>query len=323
MIVLGVAVELAQITGLGSEPFVERLAGLGVGAIEAQLSPNMRSDDIARWSATVDAAARHKLAVGFHVPFLLQAQGWFAAYELVRTLQGGTSATLIVHGCAGRRPDPKLVELTVAQLRRLADSAPDVTIALENVANLEHGPIARLRAWIARRRRAAAGSSRPSGVGSGMGAPRAGAVRSGDEPVDAPLPRQHGARWNAAGSRQAAWDICASVERPNCVLAWDLAHDWLAGRTSAVEQPAVPSAAMLRRVGYVRVHDVDDKGNDHCLLVMGNVPYTTQLRALLAADYAGTVCLAARYTAAMRPYGGRWQTFERSIRILQQTLKLP
>jgi len=323
MIVLGVAVELAQIGDLGSEPFVERLAGLGVGAIEAQLSPEMRSDEIARWGATIEAAAKHELAVSFHAPLPPEHPAWPEVLRLARAPSAGSRAAVIVHGCSGPRPDPALAERTAEQLRRLADAAPESMIALENGANLERGPVARLRAWAQRRRREAAVRARPSGVGSGMGAALATPVPPAAEPVDAPLPaRPRRARWNAAGSRDAALAICNAAARPNCVWAWDLAHDWLAGRAPDVVRATVPGADVLRRVGYVRVHDVDDKGVDHCLLVMGNVPYTTQLRALLAAGYAGTVCLAARYTAAMRPYGGRWQALERSLHVLQQTLKL-
>lgn len=323
MIVLGVAVHWAHTGGMALEPYLARLVELGVGAIEAQLSPEMRSDEIAHWSATIDLAARHGLAVGFHAPMAPQHPAWPAVLGWASASPARSPAAVIVHGCSGPRRDPRLAPCTADHLRRLADAAPLAMIALENGANTAGGPIAHLRAWAARRRRLAA-DSRPQGVGSGMGAPRAALpLPSSYEPVDPPpAPRPRQARWNAAGSRDAAWEICAGVERSNCVVAWDLAHDWIAGRQPGVAQAAVPTTEALRRVGYVRVHDVDDGGADHCLLVMGNVPYTTQLRALMGAGYGGTVCLAARYTAAMRPHGGRWQALERSLNILKQTLKL-
>ena len=322
MIVLGVALEMAQLDLLGIGQCVEQLAGLGVGAIEAQLSPEMRSDEIARWGATIDAAARYHLAVGFHAPLPPEHPAWPELLHLATASPAQLSA-LLVHGCAGPHPDPALTVRTVDHLRRLADAAPELLIGLENVANVDRGLTATLRAWAAARRRAARARARPSGVGSAMGAAVPAQVRPVLEPLDAPLPRRpRHVRWNAAGSRDATLDICDRVARNNCVFAWDLAHDWIAGRQPGVLQSSVPQAELLRRVGYVRVHDVADSGDDHCLLVIGNVPYTTQLRALLAAGYAGTVCLAARYTAAMRPYGGRWQALERSLNVLKQTLKL-
>src|SRR3712207_554737 len=121
MIVLGVAVEPAQLGRLGCEPYLERLAGLGAGAIEAQLSAEMRSDEIARGGERSAGAGGRGVAVisggrGRESPRagreLLRRAGAFSA---------GGPATIIVHGCAGPRPDPALAERTILHLRRLAD----------------------------------------------------------------------------------------------------------------------------------------------------------------------------------------------------------
>ncbi len=129
--------------------------------------------------------------------------------------------------------------------------------------------------------------------------------------------------FSATGSREATLQVVMEVNQPNCIIAWDVAHDWLGGARSGISHwRTTPAPDFLSRVGYVRLHDVDDNCHDHWPLVIGNVPYTSQLRPLLQHGFAGTVCLAIRYTPQTGVFGDRWHVLERSLAVARQVLRL-
>ncbi len=129
--------------------------------------------------------------------------------------------------------------------------------------------------------------------------------------------------FSGTGTREETLQVVMEVSQPNCIIAWDVAHDWLGGAKGGVaDWRSAPSADFLNRVGYVRLHDADATGRDHWPLVIGNVPYASQLRPLVQHGFVGTVCLAIRYTAQTRVFGDRWHVLERSLAIARQVLRI-
>jgi sugar phosphate isomerase/epimerase len=68
-------------------------------------------------------------------------------------------------------------------------------------------------------------------------------------------------------------------------ICWDLGHDVLQG------YKALPPDDFLAGVRHVHIHDINDAQEDHFPLIYGNVPWEADLRALLAAGFAGAVVM--------------------------------
>ncbi len=106
-------------------------------------------------------------------------------------------------------------------------------------------------------------------------------------------------------------------------IAWDLAHDWLGGPPSGRRDwRAIPDTDFLGAVGYVRLHDADQSGVDHLPLVVGNVPYTTQLRSLSSTTFNGPVCVALRYTGRAAQFGRRAALEDQSLAVTRRIFRL-
>lgn len=316
--------------GLDPIAYLDKVAGFGVNAVEVQLPPTLTSEALHPWLALTQTALDRAYALSLHAPLPADHPVWAPLLHWLRQAAGSTALTLIVHGCARRRWHPSLIAETIAWLRRLLDRLPaTATVAVELGWNPGARPGGPLRRAAQRWRRSQ--PQRPSGVGSGMGAaavsatPPAGAEQRFDpqlpQPTCWPCPPRNGFR--ATGSRATTLGIVEQIDHPRCTIAWDLAHDWLGGSLGGVPAwHSIPPLPFLQRVGYVRVHDVDAGGADHWPLVLGTVPYTSQLRALVRHGFDGTVCLAARYPPAIQAFGDRWHLLDRSLDVLRQALRL-
>ncbi|HEY0607943.1 MAG TPA: TIM barrel protein [Herpetosiphonaceae bacterium] len=216
----------------------------------------------------------------------------------------------------------------------LASLPPTVTVAVEQGWSwgMMIGLGAMVRSLRDSRRSQGMERQRLTGVGSAMGAELPPAIQRVSSSATDFDPSLQSGWWrtlrrtdgfSGTATREEALQVVMEVNQPNCVIAWDLAHDWLGGAKGRVaDWRSTPASDFLDRVGYVRLHDVDAKGCDHWPLVVGNVPYTSQLRALLRHGFAGTVCLAIRYTQEMVVFGDRWQVLERSLAVTRQVLRL-
>lgn len=332
MIELSVPLHMEWMGGLSTTTYLEYVISRGVRAVEVQLPPTLSSAMLLPWIALAQVAIEQGCAVAIHAPLPADHSAWPALLAWLQQFAARSPLVLIVHGCTGARPGPTLVPQTVAFARRLlADLPATTTLAIEQSWNsaLRSQPGAVLRRIRQRWQRQ---SQRPSGVGSGMGvsqpvAPRRASI--GETIFDPSLEqpwwqrRLRAGHFSATGTRETTLQVVEQIDQPNCVIAWDLAHDWLGSRVSdATTWSSIPPTSFLRRVGYVRLHDVSDNDCDHWPLVVGNVPYTSQLRALLREGFDGLVCLAVRYPVGAQTYGDRWQTLDRSLAVARQTLRL-
>lgn len=315
---------------MGGEPpweYVERLGALGVRGAELNLPPTIAAADLPFWRSFADGVRALRLELTLRVPVPLDAPLWLDLLPWINNLAGTAPLVVLVQGASATRPQPALVDITTRYLRTLCDRvAPNVTVALETSWNrgAMRGVAARLQHWQQQRRHERALRQRPSGVGSGLGTRAADAtVRApADAQVDPPLQEQQ-ASWTTTGTRAATFATVEQVDRPNCVIAWDLACDWLGSYWQKDDHVAMPPAAFLQRVGYVRVHDALPDGTLNLPLVVGNVPYASQLRALHGAGFDGWACVAVRHTSAAQAFGTRSQLLERSLAITRQALRLP
>jgi hypothetical protein len=315
---------------MGGEPtweYVERLYALGVRGAELNLPFTIVAADLPFWRSFADGGRALDLDLALRVPLPLDAPLWADLLPWINDLADTAPLVILVQGGSAARPQPVLVDITTDQLRALCDRvAPNVTVALEISWNrgAMRGVSARLQHWQQQRRQDRVLRQRPSGVGSGLGtrAVDASARSPADDQIDPPLQEQHAA-WIATGTRVATLAIVEHVDRPNCVIAWDLACDWLGSYWQKDDHVAMPPAAFLQRVGYVRVHDALPDGTLNLPLVVGNVAYASQLRALHGAGFDGWACVAVRYTTAAQAFGTRSQLLERSLAITRQALRWP
>ncbi|HEX6290809.1 MAG TPA: TIM barrel protein [Herpetosiphonaceae bacterium] len=317
--------------GLTTAAYLDRLLSLGITAVEVQLPPTLRAEDIDRWAALIDQARERRLKLALHAPLAADSPIWSHVLTWIGEL-ATTPVTLIVHGCTATRRAPDLVAQTVAYVYALLTRLPPtVTVAVEQSWN--KGAAAGLGGMIRNLRgdKLQGRIQRPIGVGSGMGV----ASQAAPQPVPPATefdPWLKSSRWrmlrrtdgfSGTGTRQETLQVVMEVNHPNCVIAWDVAHDWLGGAKGGVaDWQSAASADFLRRVAYVRLHDVDDSGTDHWPLVVGNVPYASQLRPLLQHGFAGVVCLAIRYTPQTHMFGDRWHVLERSLAIARQVFRI-
>lgn len=334
MIDLSVPLHIDWMGGLKAADYLDRLQSFGVTAVEAQLPPELSVPEIEHWAALIGMARERQFKLAIHVPIALNAPIW---QDLCAWLRQPAAAplTLIVHGYTAGQPSAELVAQSVSYVRALLASVPSVvTVAVEQGWNWGTmvGLGASIRNLRDKRLSRRVERQRPAGVGSAMGASLPPLARRGPPTAanfDPPL--QHG--WwrtfrradgfSGTGTRAETLQVVREVNQPNCVIAWDVAHDWLGGAKGGVaDWRSTPAGDFLDRVGYVRLHDVDANGCDHWPLVIGNVPYASQLRALLRHGFTGTVCLAIRYTPQMFVFGDRWQVLERSLVVTRQVLRL-
>ena len=332
MIELSVPLHMDWMGGLPPTMYLDRVVSLGVHAVEIQLPPTLTLADLDRWAALTQIAIDRGCAIALHAPLPDDQPAWPEVLAWLQQLAARIPFVLIVHGCTAPQPDPALAARTIAFARQiLAALPPTVTLAIEQgwISALRDRPGATLRR--VQRRWQQRQSQRPAGVGSGMGAASQPSARrvsqqaTAFDPLDQPGWRHFWRRsghYSATHSREATLAIVERIDRPNCVIAWDLAHDWLGGSLSSDAWRSIPAPSFLQRVGYVRLHDVSENGCDHWPLVVGNVPYASQLRTLLKHGFDGPVCLAVRYPAAVQSYGDRWQTLDRSLAVARQTLRL-
>ena len=315
---------------MGGEPtceYVERLGALGVRGAELNLPPIIAAVKLPFWRSFADGVRVLGLDLTLRVLLPLDAPIWPTLLPWINDLADTAPLVVLVQGGSAARPQPTLVDITTNQLRTLCERvAPNVTIALETSWNrgAMRGVAARWQHWQQQRRQERVLRQRPSGMGSGLGT-RAmdAAVRApADDQIDPPPEEQH-APWSTTSTRAATLAMVEGVGRPNCVIAWDLACDWLGSYWQKDDHAAMPPAAFLQRVGYVRVHDALPDGTTNLPLVVGNVPYASQLRALHGAGFDGRACVAVRYTNAAQAFGTRSQLLERSLAITRQSLRLP
>ena len=332
MIELSVPLHIDWMGGLPPTTYLDHVVSLGVHAVEIQLPPTLAPADLDRWAALAQTALERRCTIALHAPLPADQPAWPHLLAWLQQLAARASFVLVVHGCTALRPDPTLAARTIAFARQILTALPPtVTLAIEQgwSSALRDRPGATLRRiqqrWQQRQ------SQRPAGVGSGMGAAQQLAPRrvpqhaSAFDPLDTSAwPRfwRRSGHYSATDSREATLEIVGQIDRPNCTIAWDLAHDWLGGSLNRETWRSIPASSFLQRVGYVRLHDVSENGCDHWPLVVGNVPYASQLRALLKHGFDGPVCLAVRYPSAVQSYGDRWQTLDRSLAVARQTLRL-
>ncbi len=315
---------------LGGEPiweYVERLRGLGVRGGELQLLPSWTAADLSFWRSFADGVRALRFERTLRVPVPLGDPAWNDLLPWIDSLATASPLVVLVQGASAARPNTALADTTISHLHVLCDQvAPLVTVALESSWNrgTANSPFARFRDWQQRRRSQRLARQRPSGVGSGLGVGAADMrpAASAADPLAPPTEDPRGA-WIATGTRAATLAIVEQVDRDNCVIAWDLASDWLGSYWQNKAQSAMPNAAYLQRVGYVRVHDALPNGTMHLPLVVGNVPYASYLRALHGTGFNGWACVAMHYTQQAQPYGARWQVLERSITTTRNGLRLP
>lgn len=334
MIDLSVPLHIDWMGGLKPADYVDRLQSLGVTAVEAQLPPDLSAPAIERWTPLLDLARERRLKLAIHVPIALSTPIWPDLYAWLGQV-ATAPLTLVIHSATAARPDAGLGARTVSHIRALLAALPPiVTVAVEQ--GWSWGTMSSLGAVVRnlRDRRLSQNMERQrlTGIGSAMSAelpPAIQPVSSSTPHFDPPLRAgwwralRHIDGFSGTATREETLQVVMEVNQPNCVIAWDLAHDWLGGTKGRVaEWRSTPTSDFLDRVGYVRLHDVDAKGCDHWPLVVGNVPYTSQLRALLRHGFAGTVCLAIRYTQEMVVFGDRWQVLERSLAVTRQVLRL-
>ncbi len=313
--------------------YLSRMRLLGVGAVELQLPPMLTNDAVPMWRDLADHVRAVPLKLALHAPIARDRSVWNELLPWIQELADQTPVVIVVHGAAARSQDDG-VKVTVSCVRSLCDRLPEtVTVAVETGWNrcAMMRLSARLRHWRHQRHQWRLQRQRPAGVGSGMGSthaqPEAGAAY--DQVIDPPLQAntwRHIVRIGnrlSTGTRASTLEIVDQVDHMNCVIAWDLAHDWLSGAWDQIEQAGVPDKAFLHRIGYVRVHDALANGATHLPLMVGNVPYASQLRALSRIGFDGIACVAVRYTEHAQPYGSRWHVFERSLTMTRQGLRIP
>lgn len=316
--------------GISGEPiweYGERLHALGVRGGELQLPPTWTAADLPLWRSFADGVRALRFELALRVPLPLDDPAWIDLLPWINSLAATSPLVVLVQGVSATRLTAALADTTFSHVRTLCNRVtPDVSIALESSWNqgAANSVFARLRDWQQRRRSQRLARQRPTGVGSGLGAGAAGArsATSASDPLDPPTEDARGA-WIATGTRAATLALVEQVDRVNCVIAWDLASDWLGSYWHNKDQAAVPNAAFLQRVGYVRVHDALPNGTTNLPLVVGNVPYASYLRALHGAGFHGWACVAMHYTQQAQLYGTRWQLLERSIATARSGLRLP
>jgi hypothetical protein len=333
MIDLSLPLHIDWMGGLTPAAYLDRLVSLGITAVELQLPPTLRVHDLAAWTTLAAQASTYQLKLAIHAPIPAESAIWADVVSWLAQLGAANALTLVVHGCTAARPHAGLAAQTITHVRSLLTRLPStLTIAIEQGWNwgtmIRPGAVLRdlHNRWLKQR------LQRPTGVGRGMGAEPATAaqpISTTDTVFD---PQLHGGwrrmlhrtgGFSGTGTREETLQVVMEVSHPNCIIAWDVAHDWLGGAKGGVAGwRSTPSPDFLSRVGYVRLHDADDAGRDHWPLVIGNVPYASQLRPLLHHGFVGTVCLAIRYTPSTGAFGDRWHVLERSLAVARQVLRL-
>ena len=316
-----------------ADAYLERLCELGVGAGEIQLPASLTAADLLSWRSFVQGVCAYHMQPVLSLPMPFDQPVWEDVIAWINELAQTVSPIVLVHGIRAARPQMSLVDATVSHVRSLCYRVPShIPIAVLSGWNsaASHRLTTRFRHWQQQRGQQQALRQRPSGVGSGMGnvEPVNVSISNTDEMLDPPLdPQQRSLLgkndgWAATGTRDMTLAIVEQVGRSNCMIGWDLAHDWLSSYWELTNQSTIPDHHFLQHVGYVRIHDAMPDGTTHLPLVVGNVPYASQLRALSRAGFDGVACVSVRYTDQAQTYGGRWQLLGRSLVIARQGLRI-
>ncbi len=310
------------------------LQSTGVTALELNLPPALGPGDSDIWHGIV-RLARPNFILHLHAPLPPSCPGWPVVHELLDLIAVDQAAPpfLVVHAPAtteatGNGSD---VHHWLATLLDTLPAPAQLALELGWHQGASTSLAARWRHWRQAMTRGGT-AGRPQGIGSGLGAtvPQPATRHPGKgEPLD---PQLAGRGWvsglrvggfSAAGTRAATLAIVKAVDDARLRIAWDLAHDWLGGPWSGENGwTTVPDQEFLQQVSYVRLHDVADDGTEHLPLVVGNVPYTTQLRSLLRTPFDGPVCVAVRHTSAAARLGGRAELQATSLAVARHMLRI-
>ncbi|MBA3944460.1 MAG: hypothetical protein H0X37_07855 [Herpetosiphonaceae bacterium] len=311
------------------------LQATGVTALELNLPPALGAADSELWH-TIVKLTRPDFILHLHAPLPPASPGWPLVRELLRELAASQGAPpfLVVHappttGGTGNSDD---VHRWLARLLHTLPEGAQLALELGWDWGASTRLAARWRRWRQQATKRSGIDGRPQGVGSGLGAtvPQPALPRLGKGgPLDPSLAINgwasslRGASFSAAGTRAATLALVNAVGDPRLRIAWDLAHDWLGGPWSGEHGwTTVPDREFLKSVSYVRLHDVADDGTDHLPLVVGNVPYTTQLRSLLRTPFDGPVCVAMRHTGAAARLGSRAELQATSLAVARHVLRI-
>lgn len=75
------------------------------------------------------------------------------------------------------------------------------------------------------------------------------------------------------------------IDHPNIGICWDMGHDCLKKSLPAITEE------WLSGIIHVHIHDVDNSGQDHYPLVLGNIPYRNWLQAIKKVGMKGIIVL--------------------------------
>jgi sugar phosphate isomerase/epimerase len=82
-------------------------------------------------------------------------------------------------------------------------------------------------------------------------------------------------------------ELLTVAERSGAIACWDLGHAWR--NMHRYGGDLYPPAALLKRIGHVHCHDVND--DDHQPLIYGTVPWRDFMRLLMGNGYDGRIIL--------------------------------
>jgi sugar phosphate isomerase/epimerase len=326
---LAIAVHPRRTGGVALPRYLEQLAALGIGAVELRY-PDAPDDQL------VIAAARqiHKLGLRCHLHGPRPAhhmtrqppdprERWRPVVELAAELAArqGAEVHLVLHPAGG--PDDRLEEYRQrsAELARWILEAPGVAPMLELSGPHDGTLLGRMRRWWLTRGAGRRSIGPPPGtIRPGLAGQRLSVRRPGLGEEDEVEPCA-GEQFSAGAGRAALLATREAIGDERAGLCWDLGHDWLHGQRLE-RWTTVPEQSFLRAVRHVHLHEALPDGQLHLPLLTGNVPYTTQLRALLASGFEGVVTLEILFGRAALQLGERMETLRRSVQIARQALRL-
>lgn len=242
--------------GIGNHSLLDYMRSVrarGVGGVELQLPPTLTKDSLSAWRSIAEAAQTLSLHLTLHIPIPYSNAIWNILRTWISELATQVPLVMLLHGAVAARPQPWLVQATVAQVRSICqDLPPAATIAVETgwKRSAMMRLSARLRHWRYARRIQQQQRQRLQGIGSGLSAGVAPSALPAEEQDSVLDPTCDGDRWRwwqgadfwiGTGSRDATLAIVEQVNHPRCMIAWDLAHDWLSSVWEHSDQPCVPS----------------------------------------------------------------------------------
>lgn len=75
------------------------------------------------------------------------------------------------------------------------------------------------------------------------------------------------------------------INHPNIGICWDMGHDCLKKSLPDITEE------WLSRIIHVHIHDIDENGQDHYPLVLGNIPYQNWLQSVKNSGMEGIIVL--------------------------------